>query len=185
SSAPIKQTFQLHGKVVAVGREVIPHATVTLASATSNTDANGEFAISAAPGKQQISITADGYAPLQLSISVLDKTELQFEMQSSQVETVTASTDTSGLGSTTRVYDATDLIQSAPGQPGVPAQLPGAPSEAASGGVKAPQYFAPGVAGDHGEPIAQYIQVGGFQLPNNLPANAHGNGYADPNLLIS
>jgi hypothetical protein len=55
----------------------------------------------------------------------------------------------------------------------------------ASGGVKAPQYFAPGVAGDHGEPIAQYIEVGDFLFPNNLPANAHGNGFADPNLLIS
>ena len=50
--------------------------------------------------------------------------------------------------------------------------------------MKAPQYFAPGVAGDHGEPIAQYIQIGDFLFPNNLPANAHGNGYADPNLLI-
>jgi len=62
--------------------------------------------------------------------------------------------------------------------------LPGYPSETASGGVKAPQYFAPGVAGDHGEPIAQYIRIGDFLFPNNLPANAHGNGYADPNLLI-
>jgi len=40
------------------------------------------------------------------------------------------------------------------------------------------------VAGDHGEPIAQYIQIGDFLFQNNLPANAHGNGYADPNLLI-
>src|SRR5207245_1044609 len=44
--------------------------------------------------------------------------------------------------------------------------------------------FCAGVAGDHGEPIAQYIRIGDFLFPNNLPANAHGNGYADPNLLI-
>lgn len=62
---------------------------------------------------------------------------------------------------------------------------PRLPAETASGGIKAPQYFAPGVAGDHGEPIAQYIQVGSFLLPNNLTANAHGNGYADPNFLVS
>ncbi|HEX8800847.1 MAG TPA: hypothetical protein VF772_19655, partial [Terriglobales bacterium] len=48
----------------------------------------------------------------------------------------------------------------------------------------APQYFAPGVAGDHGEPIAQYFQIGSYLYPNNLPANAHGNGYSDPNVLI-
>ncbi|HKU26138.1 MAG TPA: hypothetical protein VJQ54_11760, partial [Candidatus Sulfotelmatobacter sp.] len=42
----------------------------------------------------------------------------------------------------------------------------------------------PGVAGDHGEPIAMFFQVGSFLFPNNLPANAHGNGYADPNVII-
>ena len=41
------------------------------------------------------------------------------------------------------------------------------------------------MAGDHGEPIAQFFQIGDFLFPNNLPANAHGNGYADPNLIIS
>jgi hypothetical protein len=62
--------------------------------------------------------------------------------------------------------------------------MPGTPIETASGGIKAPQYFAPGVAGDHGEPIAQYIQIGSYLLSNNLSANAHGNGYADPNIMI-
>jgi hypothetical protein len=56
--------------------------------------------------------------------------------------------------------------------------------ESPAGGVKPPQYFVPGVAGDHGEPIAMFFQVGGFLFPNNLPANAHGNGYADPNVTI-
>jgi len=41
------------------------------------------------------------------------------------------------------------------------------------------------LAGDHGETIAMFIQVGSYLLPNNLSANAHGNGYADPNFLIS
>ena len=77
-----------------------------------------------------------------------------------------------------------DELQLNPGHPGAPVSIPGFPSETASGGVKAPQYFAPGVAGDHGEPIAQYIRIGEFLFQNNLPANAHGNGYADPNLLI-
>jgi hypothetical protein len=76
------------------------------------------------------------------------------------------------------------VLDANPGRPGAPISIPGLPIETASGGIKAPQYFAPGVAGDHGEPIAQYFQVGDFLYPNNLPANAHGNGYADPNFLI-
>lgn len=65
-----------------------------------------------------------------------------------------------------------------PARPGAPISIPGLPIETASDGIK--QYFPPGVAGDHGEPIAEYIQVGAYLLPNNLSSNAHGNGYADP-----
>src|SRR5271167_3979656 len=76
------------------------------------------------------------------------------------------------------------VLDANPGRPGAPISIPGLPIETASGGIKAPQYFAPGVAGDHREPIARFFQIGDFLYPNNLPANAHGNGYADPNFLI-
>jgi hypothetical protein len=78
-----------------------------------------------------------------------------------------------------------ELLDANPGRPGAPVSIPGLPIETASGGIKAPQYFVPGVAGDHGEPIAQYIAVGGYLVSNNLSANAHGNGYADPNIYIA
>jgi Carboxypeptidase regulatory-like domain len=78
-----------------------------------------------------------------------------------------------------------ELLDANPGRPGAPVSIPGMPIESASGGIKAPQYFVPGVAGDHGEPIAQYIAVGNYLVSNNLSANAHGNGYADPNIYIS
>ena len=77
-----------------------------------------------------------------------------------------------------------ETLDANPGRPGAPVSIPGLPIETASGGIKAPQYFAPGVAGDHGEPIASYIQVGSYLVSNNLSSNAHGNGYADPNILI-
>lgn len=83
-----------------------------------------------------------------------------------------------------RVVVRDEALEANPGRPGVPVSIPGLPSETASGGIKAPQYFAPGVAGDHGEPIAQYLQVGSYLVPNNLSANAHGNGYSDPNIFI-
>ncbi len=84
-----------------------------------------------------------------------------------------------------RVLVREELLDANPGRPGAPVSIPGMPIETAAGGIKAPQYFVPGVAGDHGEPIAQYIAVGDYLLPNNLSANAHGNGYADPNIYIS
>jgi hypothetical protein len=83
-----------------------------------------------------------------------------------------------------RVLVREELLDANPGRAGAPVSLPGVPIETASGGIKAPQYFAPGVAGDHGEPIAQFLQVGTYLVPNNLSANAHGNGYADPNIMI-
>ena len=83
-----------------------------------------------------------------------------------------------------KVFVRQDLLDANPGRPGAPVSIPGYPIETASSGIKAPQYFAPGVAGDHGEPIAQYIAVGSYLVPNNLSANAHGNGYSDPNIFI-
>src|SRR5208337_2116366 len=82
-----------------------------------------------------------------------------------------------------RVFASEDLLDANPGRPGAPISIPGYPIETASSGIKAPQYFAPGVAGDHGEPIAQFVRVGSYLVPNNLSANAHGNGYSDPNIF--
>jgi hypothetical protein len=84
-----------------------------------------------------------------------------------------------------KVFASEDMLDANPGRPGAPISIPGYPIETASSGIKAPQYFAPDVAGDHGEPIAQYVQVGTYLVPNNLSANAHGNGYADPNIYIA
>jgi hypothetical protein len=77
-----------------------------------------------------------------------------------------------------------EILDANPGRPPAPVSIPGLPIETASGGIKAPQYFAPGVAGDHGEPITSFFQMGSYLLPNNLSGNAHGNGYSDPNVLV-
>ncbi len=104
-----------------------------------------------------------------------------------QTVTVTAdvkSIDLSHPDPSQRILVREELLDANPGRPGAPVSIPGIPVETASGGLKAPQYFAPGVAGDHGEPIATFLQVGSFLLPNNLSANAHGNGYSDPNIMV-
>jgi hypothetical protein len=127
-------------------------------------------------------VRAPGYESLSLVVTVMNDTELTIQMRAASTVTVVAPAGESNASA--QVYSADDLPRT-DGRPGAPFSVPGLPSETASGGVKAPQYFAPGVAGDHGEPIAQYIRVGDFLFQNNLPANAHGNGYADPNLLIA
>lgn len=116
--------------------------------------------------------------------------DLQFARVSSRVDMVNVTADVKDIDVQSpdpaeKVFASADLLDANPGRPGAPISIPGYPIETASSGIKAPQYFAPGVAGDHGEPIAQYLQVGSYLLPNNLSANAHGNGYADPNIYIA
>ena len=84
-----------------------------------------------------------------------------------------------------------DLLDPNPGRPGAPVSIPSYPIETSSSGIKAPQYFAPGTAGDWSarekitaNRLLSLSPWDGYLVPNNFSANAHGNGYADPNLLI-
>ncbi len=158
------------------------------------TDASGHFQLAeAAAGRYQLVVRAAGFQSVQkgLRISAADEPQrMDFRLGIHATESVTATSDVSELDlfspdPAEKVFVRQDLVDANPGRPGAPVSIPGYPIETASGGIKAPQYFAPGVAGDHGEPIAQFIAVGGSLVPNNLSANAHGNGYADPNILIS
>ncbi len=146
------------------------------------------------PGAYRLHVSAPGFTevsklvdvPAGLSPVVAD---LQLGSLATKQESITVTSD---LKESTilfpdpaqRVYIRQETLDANPGRPGAPISIPGVPVETASGGIKAPQYFSPGVAGDHGEPIAEYIQVGTYLVSNNLSSNAHGNGYADPNILI-
>jgi hypothetical protein len=143
------------------------------------------------PGVYQIGVQAAGFADLSKETAVSANRASKEDLH---LQTVSVIQQITVLGSTSdpltpdpsqRTFIHDELLEANPGRPGIPISIPGLPVETASGGIKAPQYFAPGVAGDHGEPIAQFFQIGNFLFPNNLPANAHGNGYADPNVLIS
>lgn len=145
------------------------------------------------PGSYTLEIQHAGFADLRQTLRVQGDLQLnlRFELAAqSQVVNVTAHLgnvkDASVLhpDPAERVIIREETLDANPGRPGAPVSIPGIPIETASGGIKAPQYFAPGVAGDHGEPIAQYFQVGDYLVPNNLSANAHGNGYSDPNTMV-
>jgi len=155
---------------------------------------NGAFAASLpAWGTYTVRVEASGFAPIKRAIQLSAESAaltLQFDKVSAATEQVIVAADVSEVTLSSpdpseKVMVREELLDANPGRPGAPVSLPGLPIETASGGIKAPQYFVPGVAGDHGEPIAQYIAVGGYLVTNNLSANAHGNGYADPNILVS
>ncbi len=158
----------------------------------AKSDADGAFIWEGLdPGQYQLSADDPSFVSEIVNVSVTNgqtqDVTVQFEQLVSFLQSVTVvdsspSALTPDPSRSIVIHD--QVLDANPGRPGAPISIPGLPIETASGGIKAPQYFAPGVAGDHGEPIAQYFQVGDFLFPNNLPANAHGNGYADPNPLI-
>lgn len=145
------------------------------------------------PGSYRVRAEADGFLPIDEAVTVSAgetiNLDFQFREIAAERQTVTVVADLGEADIFTpdpaqRLLVRNEMLDANPGRPGAPVSIPGMPTESPAGGIKPPQYFVPGVAGDHGEPIAQYIKVGGLLLPNNLPANAHGNGYADPNILV-
>ena len=186
------------GAVLDPTNAAVPKAKVRLQRQSTNseqdtiTDALGHFEFrDVSPGVYHLSAESKGFRSASREIAVFGdhgvSADIQFETVSSaqEISVVSDAPDVITPDPSQRTFISDELVATNPGRPGAPISIPGLPVETASGGIKAPQYFAPGVAGDHGEPIAQFFQIGNFLFPNNLPDNAHGNGYADPNILVS
>jgi len=179
------------GAAVAGAKIKLLNAAGTKVAETAS-DADGNFQLANVDsGVYQIKAEFAAFVAVVASVSIASGhsqiVTVQFQQIVSDQQQVTVVASVPALttpdpAQTVIIHD--QVLDANPGRPGAPISIPGLPIETASGGIKAPQYFAPGVAGDHGEPIAQYFQIGDFLFPNNLPANAHGNGYADPNVLI-
>jgi carboxypeptidase family protein len=159
----------------------------------AKTNTEGQFSFGGLDtGEYRLTAESNGFPILTKTVSVGDgenSASLQFSAIASQNQSVTVSADVSDAGvfapdPAQRLMIRDETLDANPGRPGMPVSIPGMPVESPAGGIKPPQYFVPGVAGDHGEPIAMFFQIGGFLFQNNLPANAHGNGYADPNVII-
>ncbi|MGB2625246.1 MAG: carboxypeptidase-like regulatory domain-containing protein [Candidatus Acidiferrum sp.] len=159
----------------------------------TRSDSKGNFLLEGIEaGAYQLKAESDSFVTVIVDVPLAadqqKEIEVQFLQLASVLQSITVVTSapsslTPDPAQTVVIHD--EVLDANPGRPGAPISIPGLPIETASGGIKAPQYFAPGVAGDHGEPIAQFFQISNFLFPNNLPANAHGNGYSDPNFLIT
>src|SRR5579871_4995562 len=190
----------LQGEIVDPQGSLMPNATITISSPggavqKAISGADGKFrAVVPWEGPATLKVAASGFQPVTRNVNLhageVLHIQIGLEQLTSKIDTVTVTADVGemnvlGADPAQRVFVTQDLLDANPGRPGAPVSIPGYPIETASSGIKAPQYFVPGVAGDHGEPIAQYIAVGDALIPNNLSANAHGNGYADPNIFIA
>ncbi len=196
----LAQEIVLKGRVTDPQGNALPKALVRVTGrdrvlGQTTTAPDGQFQIKlSAAGKFLIKVDAAGFRPIEQSVNIAPQGNPEITVKltqlASRTEIISVTADVNDLNVESpdpaiKVFASEDLLDANPGRPGAPVSIPGYPIETASSGIKAPQYFAPGVAGDHGEPIAQYIQVGSYLVPNNLSANAHGNGYADPNIYIA
>jgi hypothetical protein len=187
------------GSVVDPRGEAVVDVSVTLsaldrhATLTTTTDQQGHYEFhDVLPAKYTLKVAVAGFEAVDQPVVVRDREPLIVNVQLKLAATnqeVRVSTDVLDVSVVSpdpaqRLVIRQETLDANPGRPGAPVSIPGLPIETASGGIKAPQYFAPGVAGDHGEPIASYIQLGSYLVSNNLSSNAHGNGYADPNILV-
>jgi len=202
---PVPGNFiRLNGRVTDPQGSALQNASVQLVSydlsgndrvleyTTSGPDGRFELKVDSA-GRFDVKVKVESFRPVVRHVEIRSKSNPEIAISMNQlatrVENVTVTadineTDVLSPDPGEKVFVRQDLLDANPGRPGAPVSIPGYPIETASSGIKAPQYFAPGVAGDHGEPIAQYIAVGTYLVPNNLSANAHGNGYSDPNIFI-
>lgn len=201
--AVLANDFTIFGRVADSQGKPISSASVQLIPQShrqkqqTNTDDSGHFAIKVTTNTNRtqtfdLIVKAPSFLPYSQAINAASSAgdlQIQLSPLADRVDTVVVTADINQFDVLSpdpaeKVFVRQDLLDANPGRPGAPVSVPGYPIETASSGIKAPQYFAPGVAGDHGEPVAQYIAVGTYLLPNNLSANAHGNGYSDPNSLI-
>lgn len=201
ASAPLAcSAAELLGKVIDPQGRVVPGSSIQLSRradsfrSAAKSDATGSFHFDGLDGGEyRLTAEAPGFPIVERTVAISGDgpfTEnLQFTGVSGGSQSVTVAAETTDVGlfqpdPAQRLLIRNETLDANPGRPGMPVSIPGMPVESPAGGVKPPQYFVPGVAGDHGEPIAMFFQVGGFLFPNNLPVNAHGNGYADPNIII-
>ena len=186
----IAQDIVVHGRIDDPQGNAVPNASVELRNKQGvvqrvSSGADGRCELKAATvSEHTLQVQAACFSAASRAVSVQagnnDGGEFRLVVETHR-ESVTVTADVTAVDvespdAAMMVYASQDLPDANPGQSGAPISIPGYPIETASSGIKAPQYFAPGVAGDHGEPIAMFIQVGSYLVPNNLSANAHGRG---------
>ncbi len=188
---------QLSGTVVDTSGAVVAGATVLVRSAngtaqrTTQSDRNGSFSISGlSAGSYRLVISNPGFqtketpvtlgttgtpAPLQISLAV-NALSTTINVQGREDDLIgIADSATQGTVGAKEIEDR-PILRSGE----VLETVPGLIITQHAGGGKANQYFLRGFNLDHGTDFAVFLDG----MPLNLPSHAHGEGYADMNIVI-
>ena len=188
---------QLSGTVVDTSGAAIAGATVQVRSAngtvqiTTQSDTNGSFIISGlSAGNYRLVVSNPGFetkeipvtigtteapAPLSISLAVSTvKTTINVEGREDSLIGIAESAGQITVGAT-EIQDR-PILRSGE----ILEALPGLIITQHAGGGKANQYFLRGFNLDHGTDFAIFLDG----MPLNLPSHAHGEGYADMNVVI-
>ena len=188
---------QLSGTVVDTSGAVIAGATVQVRSAngtvqkTTQSDRNGSFIISGLPaGNYRLVVsnpdfetkeipvtigTTGAPAPLRISLAV-SAVSTTVNVQGREDDLIgIAESATQGTVGAKEIEDR-PILRSGE----VLETVPGLIITQHAGGGKANQYFLRGFNLDHGTDFAVFLD----DMPLNLPSHAHGEGYADMNIVI-
>ena len=184
------------GTVVDSSGAAIAGAYVQLESAnrselrTTESDANGSFTLSGLPaGNYRLVVSRADFETKEIPVTIGTEAPAPFRITLS-LGSVSTTVDVEG-----REDDLTGIAQSATqGTVGqkeledrpilrsgeVLETVPGVIITQHAGGGKANQYFLRGFNLDHGTDFAVFLD----DMPLNLPSHAHGEGYADMNIVI-
>lgn len=188
---------QLIGTVVDPSSAAIVGATLQLRRMngallqSTHTDRNGSFFLSGIPaGRYFIAVSHPGFQTREISVSVgtgEPGTHLHITLSVGSVTTILsvqgrqndlvgiADSATQGTVGAQEIADR-PILRSGE----VLETVPGVIITQHAGGGKANQYFLRGFNLDHGTDFAIFID----DMPLNLPSHAHGEGYADMNMVI-
>jgi hypothetical protein len=188
---------QVSGTVVDPSGAAMAGATVQIRSvdgaetAKTRANANGAFSISGlAAGNYRLVVASAGFETKEIPVTVGTgeaSAPLRISLAVSHVNTTVAvngrNDDLVGIAdSATQGTVGAEEIQDRPilrsGE--ILEAVPGLIITQHAGGGKANQYFLRGFNLDHGTDFAIFID----DMPLNLPSHAHGEGYADMNIVI-
>src|SRR6202453_4563252 len=188
---------QVSGTVVDSSGAVMAGATVQIRSVDgaekvkTRTDANGAFSISGlAAGNYRLVVASAGFETKEIPVIIGTgeaSVPLRISLAVSHVNTAVTvngrNDDLVGIAdSATQGTVGAEEIQDRPilrsGE--ILEAVPGLIITQHAGGGKANQYFLRGFNLDHGTDFAIFID----DMPLNLPSHAHGEGYADMNIVI-
>src|SRR5208282_2914730 len=188
---------QLSGTVVDASGAVLAGATVMVRSADGSvqrltqSDSNGSFNISGlSAGNYRLVVSSPGFATKEMPVTI-GTTEEQAALRISlAVSAVSTNVEVQGredslIGIADSASQGTVGAKEIEDRPilrsgEVLETVPGLIITQHAGGGKANQYFLRGFNLDHGTDFAVFLDG----MPLNLPSHAHGEGYADMNIVV-